>query len=492
MPNAKRALGIVVSCLIAACFSATKPLDSTQTGNPPVILTERVALRLSSTDLRVIGEGGAVDPGGAKVVVTNLTTGETFATEANADGSFDVKVTGSPNDVYSVRATAGGRSSSTVFVIRGTAAVGDGRDGSLSCEQRNGLAGKLLTLAAEEAHRSCTFDSDCVAVSARASCYAPSCSFAYVSERGQAEIEQVSRDIDARLCAEYEADGCDHPIAKCLEPPAPLCSMGQCVPVLPQTPTASCNTIALEAGKRFDDAIEAADRSCNDVADCIAAPLRISCREDCPLALAFSEAGVSSLEAAVEDIEAHQCAAFDAVGCSIQPTRCTEPPLDFDCIQNECRPVGQREDLPDCVVCLANSLSWETHVGPGTDDRSTVQPCARYQRDRLTMGDQISCETQLVACSAIASTGAISTALAHGDVQAVLESTDDTVTLGYAGASNALRLTIGMREIMVGGSCEGALPTCVPVPPGFEALRELLLQIDEAMEAAGPCGAFGS
>jgi hypothetical protein len=490
MPNVKLTLGIVVGSLVAACFSANKPIDSTQTGNPPVIQTERVALRLSSTDARVIGEPGAVEPGGATVEITNLRTGETITTEAAEDGSFDV-VVGLASDSYSVRAKVGGQRSSPVYVVRGTAAVGDGRDGSLSCEQRNTLAGELLTEAADRADRSCTTDSDCAPVVARASCYQPSCWFAYVSDRGGAQIERVSREIDGNLCAEYDVDACSHALPKCAEPSAAVCKMGQCAPIVPQEPAASCNSLALEAGKRFDDAIQAADRSCNDIQDCIVSPMRVSCREDCPLPTSFSQVGLDSLNAAVRDIEAQECAAFDAIGCKVSEPTCGDLVVAVACIQNVCTPRTPGDEVPPCGGCLDQVIEWGLEAGGGISDMSQLAPCARYQRHRFSAldGNEVRCEAELDACSEIASTGAIWAALSHPDVQALATRSVNPIPFGDRRAE-VFKIRIGIRELLLGGSCDDAPPDCVPVPPGIAELRDLLQQIDQSTIAAGPCASL--
>jgi hypothetical protein len=497
MPNAKRALVIVMGSLIAACFSATKPLDSTQTGNPPVIDTERVALRVTSSDVRVSGEPGAVEPGGAKVEVKNLTTGMSFTTEAAADGSFDLEVMGSENDAYSVRAKSGGRTSSPVFVIRGTAAVGDGRDGTLSCEQRNTLAGELLMQAAESADRSCMVDADCAPVVARASCYAPGCWYAYVSQLGQSQIERVGRDIDSNLCAEYAADDCSHPLPKCMQPAAAVCLMGECgssAPAQPEEPPPSCNSLALKAGARFDTAFHAANRSCMVDSDCVRAPVRLSCREDCALTEGFSQAGAAEIEAAVSEIEAAECSEFKALGCSARAPICDSSALQIACVENVCTSRMPPNVIPDCVVCLEDTVQWTWHPGPGIEDGGRVEPCATYMRHRSNAmtGEEVSCETELVACNAFTSTGAISTALYHRDVRDALMSSQNPVSFGNTRSGDIFTIMIGMHQLELGGSCEGAPPNCIPVPEGVQELRDLLQQIDQAFSGPmGPCASFG-
>jgi hypothetical protein len=378
-------------------------------------------------------------------------------------------------------------------VIRGTAAVGDGHDGSLSCEQRNALAGELLSRAAEDADRSCAVDADCAPVVARASCYAPRCSYAYVSERGRGEIERVSRDIDANLCADYEADACSHPLPKCMQPPAAVCLMGHCASTAPaatEEPAPSCNGWALKAGKRFNDAFQAADRSCMVDADCTRAPLRVSCREDCPLVEGLSQAGLDSLEAALLDIEAQECSEFEALGCRASVPTCDTSDLEIGCIQNVCTTRTPPNSIQECVLCLENQVQWESLSNARIIDTSTVEPCATYWRHRFNglTQNEFSCDTELVACNAIASTGAIATALAHPDVQAVLNYPENPVHLGDTRDGGFFQVSVGLHQVVLGGSCEGAPPDCAPVPAGVDALREVLQQIDQVLRGPmGPC-----
>jgi hypothetical protein len=230
-------------------------------------------------------------------------------------------------------------------------------------------------------------------------------------------------------------------------------------------------------------------------ADCRPVPLRISCRADCPLTVGFSQAGADAVEAAMRDIEAQECGEFEKLGCQISDPTCSMNDLDVHCVQNVCTQDTPKHDIPDCVICLETSLQWESESNPGVGvtDRSRVEPCAYYHRKRIDprTGNEFDCETELVACSAITSTGAISTALADSDVQAVLNSPENPVRLGNVRQGEIFRIMIGMRLLELSdASCEGAPPDCVPVPAGVQRLRETLQQIDRAL--SGPMTAcFG-
>jgi hypothetical protein len=222
--------------------------------------------------------------------------------------------------------------------------------------------------------------------------------------------------------------------------------------------------------------------------DCVRAPVRLSCREDCPVTDAFSQAGAAELEAAVAEIEAKECSEFETLGCSASAPMCDSSPPEFKCVQNVCTTRIPPNTIPDCVLCLENTLQWTWHSGPGIDDGSRVEPCATYMRHRSNAmtGEEASCETELVACNAFTSTGAIRTALSHHDVQDALRSSQSPASFGNTRSGDVLTITIGMQQIEVGGSCEGAPPNCIPAPEGVQALRDLLQQIDQAL--SGPMG----
>ena len=66
-------LGCMVTVLafsIAGCTESFKPDVSTETGNPPVIDGELVALVVTSDEVHVRGEAGAVTPPKGEVEIT--------------------------------------------------------------------------------------------------------------------------------------------------------------------------------------------------------------------------------------------------------------------------------------------------------------------------------------------------------------------------------------------------------------------------------------
>jgi len=330
---------IAVLGLLAGCFSANRPLDSTKTGNPPVIDSDRVALKVGSDEVHVIGEPGAIMPGGATVEVTNLSSGDVQQTMSASDGSFDLRVDGSANDAFSVRARDDDEVSVAVYVVRGSAAV------SLSCDQRNTLAGDLLHRAADGADRACSSDADCAAVLPQASCYTQ-CEYAYVSAAGRSEIEQAERDVAAGLCANYTKDGCSVAVLDCATPTAPLCLMGRCGSFSRTPPDVppSCNQLELVAGRRHSEALDAADKSCTSDADCEVASSLVTCRDDCAFESPVASRGRAAFDAAIADINAEECASFAAMGCMAPaPAReCPDSGWLVVCVQSQCTLAGSQ------------------------------------------------------------------------------------------------------------------------------------------------------
>jgi hypothetical protein len=194
---------------------------------------------------------------------------------------------------------------------------------------------------------------------------------------------------------------------------------------------------------------------------------------------------LDSINAAVRDIEAQECAAFDVAGCKAAEPVCGDSAIEIACVDHVCTR-SNPEVLADCVVCMEQAVEWEVDADGGRSV-SRVEPCARYQRQLSSAdGDEYVCNAQVVACGPNASSGAISTALAHPDVQALATRNVNPIRFGDT-RGDTFKIRIGVRELVLGGSCDGVPSGCIPVPPGVEALRELLPKIDQSMIATGAC-----
>jgi hypothetical protein len=121
----------LAATLLAAC-NTSHTQTSTETGNPPVIDLNKISLVVSADGVRIVGEPGAVKPGGSAVELTLVSTGEVRKGESKADGSFDIALDAGADAVIELRASDGDKRSSSVYVTRGGAAVGSGQNGTLS------------------------------------------------------------------------------------------------------------------------------------------------------------------------------------------------------------------------------------------------------------------------------------------------------------------------------------------------------------------------
>ena len=84
----------------------------TETGNPPILDKLKLRLLVRTGSVEVIGDAGAVAPGGVEVTVRNLTNGEERTVASAADGSFSVVLRGGIEDGYEVTISSNGRNTS--------------------------------------------------------------------------------------------------------------------------------------------------------------------------------------------------------------------------------------------------------------------------------------------------------------------------------------------------------------------------------------------
>ncbi len=231
------ALGLTL-CILAACADASPtpgvpngssrmgPNGGTETGNPPVIDAQRIALVVSPDGLRVVGSAGAITPGGVVIEIVALSTGRTFTTSSAADGSFDVTVEGPLAETFAVYARDG---SGAVYVLRGSASVTVGDDGALSCDARSNLATTQMIGARSVADKTCVDDGDCITVSLGTAC-SQGCNAAYVSQSGARTLGDARDVIESGLCAAFDDAGCTWFEPPCLpQAGVPRCVEKQCM-----------------------------------------------------------------------------------------------------------------------------------------------------------------------------------------------------------------------------------------------------------------------
>jgi hypothetical protein len=210
------------------CSESFRPTTSTETGNPPVIDSTKVTLVVTSDELYVRGEPGAVTPPDGEVEITTISTGAVTTGPVQSNGSFDVAVDAGIEDTFEVRAALDGALSAPVFVIRGGAAIGGGEGGALTCDQRNEVATELLDQAAGAADRACAVDADCVTYTPISEC-SNSCWVHYLSVTALASIEATRALVEQAVCVNSESM-CATPIYDCsTREISPSCDNGLCV-----------------------------------------------------------------------------------------------------------------------------------------------------------------------------------------------------------------------------------------------------------------------
>lgn len=236
-------VGIVVCCLVVgglagACHKSRmgdEPETSTETGNPPVLDGTLIALVVSHDEIAVVGEPGAVSPGGAEVEVEVLSSGEVYRATSNEDGSFEVEVEGLPDDLFTVRVAGAdaGTGDGGVYIYQGGATVeSEGLD-TLSCDLREELYSAQLDAADAAADRSCSGHDDCVRGPTTADCYYPPwfCGGPAVSREGYDELETALARVVPALCESYDRDMCwlGKPMPGCSPRPPVACVDSRCV-----------------------------------------------------------------------------------------------------------------------------------------------------------------------------------------------------------------------------------------------------------------------
>jgi hypothetical protein len=339
--------GVVVIALSVAlhgCAKKHSPQDSTETGNPPVIDADRVALVVEGDEVHVVGENGAVEPGGATIRVRNLVSDKNANGRAAMDGSFDISAPGEAHDGFSVQASNGDAESKVVIVTQGGAVAVDGSDGSLSCEEQTNTAYKQLNAALDAADDTCTDASDCVRVGLGSVC-TDGCVGGFVSDAGMSAFGAALSAVEHGLCAGFRKQGCHYDVSGCPIQPGPvMCLKGHCA--LDETgggidagsdaggaDPASCVERSDMAHLQLDRAIADADRNCSADDDCTVAPSKTDCFENCSFDV-VSTKGETEVQDDITAINAGLCAGY-ADGCGFTEPSCKPPPTPA-CKQGQC------------------------------------------------------------------------------------------------------------------------------------------------------------
>lgn len=150
-----------------------------------------------------------------------------------------------------------------------------------------------------------------------------------------------------------------------------------------------------------------------------------------------------------------------------------------------------------CTDCVSGTLSWGSNGGfVAFQDESSLAACRDFQRKRSPGidGGAPACTTQLGACSAApVAVGDVERALAHPDVVAAfaLATTPVYGTDSRPVDGTVFRITRDGKSIDVGNPCgSSSAPACVPIPPGVDALANVLRSLDTQELAKAACSAF--
>jgi hypothetical protein len=238
----------------------------------------------------------------------------------------------------------------------------------------------------------------------------------------------------------------------------------------------------------IDELIETVDRTCERDEECLTAKPGTGCHPGCT-GVAVSQAGNAELERELVELDA-LCGIEDA-GCPRFIARCAQMPV----TEPRCQ-MGQCALVP--VDSDARTLQWNYNGGfIPYQDMSEIAPCALYKHWRMFWSDpetpERSCESELLACNAATSTGAVLSALSNADVQEALASSPVLYGLDARGVDGQVfQIRLGTQLIEVGYPCRDTRPasSCVSVPAGVAALAELLQSIDQGMLATDACAVF--
>lgn len=340
------------------------PNSSTEVGNPPIVILMKFLTWSSSMNgdsVVIAGEPGAVKPGGSKLEITNLSTGEVTIVESNEDGSFRAEVPGSFADGFKIRASDGEHESEPVTVTRedidsmATDAGMDAGDRSdagpdasepdpaptaakadlspAECRAATSTAEAMIERSTAAVGRSCEVAEDCVFLreTFSTSC-SKSCSTQVGSVAGSIDIKDLVESIERGACDDFKASGCKLEDPMC--PPetrALMCVDGLCVAGDPKTPV-SCESMTAEADKRLTALLDSDLNTCRVDSECVLGTINPDCFERC---VAVPLRAFGDIVDAFAPVEA-ACADFERLGCQPALEECTGDEPAPACVNGRC------------------------------------------------------------------------------------------------------------------------------------------------------------
>lgn len=328
--------------LLSHCGGATNEgLMGTETGNPPVVDSQKLRLVAGGAGVELIAQPGAV-VGGAQIRLDNRSTGASAVVTASADGSFRVEVTGTAQDTYEVTVThQGGTLTLQVTVTTGEDLPPGNDPIELSCEQLENSIGPALTSTFASFATGCTNDSDCALQFWDLGCYG-GCGYSYVlAGQVQAALAAGEQSI-APACSELERRSCPRPQPPGCPGGAPsaMCHRGTCQAM--DLESLSCEDLEQRATQLVADTFASVDRSCNADADCSTTVVPgASCAYSCYFSGPLASSAVAPLQQNIQTIEEGLCGTFAGRGClpAAKPP-CAGPDLipgdGIACVDNRC------------------------------------------------------------------------------------------------------------------------------------------------------------
>lgn len=311
--------------LLGRCGGAVE--HGTETGNPPVVEQQKLHVLLRDTGVEVLGDAGAVSPG-ARVRVTNRSTGAIAEASALADGSVSVVVPGSLQDEYEVTVSNGSGSQTVRVSAQATAERADAGEGVPlgsgpgACTALRETLATRVSAGFANVDKTCQRDEECVFTNTDSGCYS-SCYRVIASRSGaRAAGLAVVQDI-AALCSEFGDQQCEIPTLTCVSGSPVLVCNATCTPV----DTLGCEDLPALAAARVTALVNDASRTCSRDDDCTLAQTDIRCVPSCGNFHSVASSALADLERSIAQTQGRYCGMAESLGCPGPVALPCEPPL---------------------------------------------------------------------------------------------------------------------------------------------------------------------
>lgn len=284
-------------------------MASTETGNPPVVDNGKIRLAVVGGQVHVIGDAGAVSPGGIAVTVANQVTGATVSVNSETDGSFDAAIEGDAGDRYTVEVKG-----LPAVVVSATMVEPSGADSECYTADETTTA---IQAAAESAAAEvgCEQDTDCTLAS--------QCGLGFMAVPN-AILEEHRARINVPGCA----DVCVGP-ALAVDGVA-VCTNGAC------EHASTCEGMEDAARRVAQNVVSEADQRCETVDDCTFAELDVDCFFSGCSTWPISVAGQAELDEQSETLNQQLCGRFNENQCSPPEVGCDPIARSLYCVDNRC------------------------------------------------------------------------------------------------------------------------------------------------------------